>query len=119
MGKLLVPVADHHVRAACHARMHRAVPQQQAEGRVMGNCLKAPDNIARVDIFQAHINALLFAVVFYGIAEKKPDIAVFDIARGIALAGLRQEVLPRAFGNHNHGMAPALQPLFKCQRETP
>ena len=56
MGVVVVPVADHHVRPARHARMNRILPHLQAEEGIIGIGGLAPDDIAGVNILYGKWN---------------------------------------------------------------
>ncbi len=48
---------DHHVGPTRHPRMHGVVPEQQAEGRVVGIGRLAADDVARVDVLEVDLPA--------------------------------------------------------------
>ena len=79
MGELVIPEPDDHVRPAAHSGVHRAVPQEQAESRVMRICRHAPDGIARIDELDACFRAGLFKgldKVARGLGAEQVDLRI-------------------------------------------
>ena len=71
----------------------------------------ASDGVARIDVLQADRRARFVEGSDDGIAQERPDVAVLDVARGIALAVRGHEILARPLGDDDHRMAATLQPL--------
>src|SRR6516164_10080995 len=53
-----MPEADHHVGLTGHSGIHCGIPKQLAEGRVAGVRGQAADDVARVDVLQADLEAV-------------------------------------------------------------
>ena len=112
MGKLMVPEANDH---AC---LHGIMPHQEAETQIIRVHRLTPDHIARVYVLEADLHADLFEMILDAVTKQLPDIDSLDIARGLLFAGRRETFLASAFSNHDHGMAPAFEPLLQGGKET-
>lgn len=47
------------------------------------------------------------------VAEERADVAVADVAGGVAVAGRCHQVLPGALGDHDDGVLGPLEPLLQ------
>ncbi len=97
--------------------MDGVVAQQQAIGRVIGVGRQAADDVAGVDVLQIDGHAQLLEVGDDGLAQEKADVAQFDIAGSVGARLAADEVLPRALGHGNDGMAARRQPVAQGGQE--
>ena len=58
-----------------HPGMHGAVPQEQAEGRIVGVGRHAPDRVARVDVLEADLDAAPLEVLLDRVPQEDADVA--------------------------------------------
>jgi len=97
VGELVIPEPDDHVRPAAHSSVHRTVPQEQAESRVMRICRHAPDGIARIDVLDVYFRTGLFKVLLGRVSQKRSDVSVPDVPGSVVPGRSLYKILACSF----------------------
>src|SRR6185436_15897413 len=108
--KVMIPETDDHIGAAAEPGVDGALAEQQAERRIVRRCGYAPDRVAGIDVLQVDRRAAPLDVRADRLAQKDTNVAVLDVARCVALAAARHQILPRSFGHHDRRVAATLEP---------